>query len=77
MASEKMKQKFEESKAEQWGCRGINPKYCRKCIFSHGEPPFADMPEKAYCRIYGKADSSGKPPEVYYDGAKCEYFEKE
>lgn len=72
---EKLKQKLDDSKKERWGCRGINPEACRSCIFAHGDPPFADAPEKAYCMIYGKGTSNGKPPEVYYDGAKCEYQE--
>ena len=77
MATEQMKQKFEESKAERWGCRGINPVFCRTCIFAHGEPPFADSPEKAYCRIYERDKGTSKPPEVYYDGERCEFYEQE
>ena len=52
-----------------------NPIYCRTCQFSHGKPPFEDDPEKAYCRIFGRDDSDGKPMEVYYKGEPCEYYE--
>ena len=52
-------------------------KYCKNCIFARGDPPFADAPEKAYCRIYTREGGKGKPPEVYYDGARCEFYEQE
>ncbi|MCI8857161.1 MAG: hypothetical protein HFH26_11565 [Clostridiaceae bacterium] len=54
-----------------------NPVYCRTCCFAHGKPPFEDDPEKAYCRIFGRDDSEGKPMEVYYKGEPCEYYEKD
>lgn len=73
----KLKKKFEESKNEMWGCRGINPAWCKTCIFAHGKPPFADLPEKAYCEIYSRENTSGKPPEVYYDGEECEFYMKD
>lgn len=62
---------------ENWGCATINPAYCKTCIFSHGEPPFADLPEKAYCAIYERGKTSGKPDDVYYDGAECLYYEED
>ena len=74
--NEKLKKKFEESKEERFGCRGINPKFCKSCAFAHGEPPFADLPEKAYCEIYQRG-TTGKPPDVYYDGAKCDFYMKD
>ena len=67
--------KYLESEQEVFGCRGINPAYCRTCIFSRGAPPFADGPEKAYCDIYDRETTNGKPPEVYYDGEECEFYE--
>ena len=77
--SEKMKKKLEDSKNEVWGCAKINPKQCRSCHFSHGKPPFEDAPEKVHCMIYSYDDGVGesKPPEVYYDGADCEFYEKD
>ncbi len=59
------------------GCKQINPKYCKTCMFSHGEPPFADLPEKSYCMIFDRASGKQKPSEVYYDGKPCEYYEKQ
>lgn len=52
-------------------------KCCQDCIFSHGEAPFADSPNKAYCEMYPKGMSSGKPHDVYFNGAFCELYEKE
>lgn len=72
------KQKKSNLQTEEiFGCAKINPKYCKTCRFSHGKPPFEDAPEKSYCMIYSKDDGERKPPEVYYEGAKCEYYEKE
>jgi hypothetical protein len=73
----KLEKKYEESKAEVIGCRGINPRYCRTCRFSRGEPPFEDAPEKAYCMIFSRDEGEAKPPEVYYDGEECEFYEKD
>ena len=67
---------LEEKGQELWGCKGINPKYCKTCIFSHGKPPFEDLPTKAYCAIYKRGETNGKPAAVYYDGAECEFYEE-
>ena len=32
---------------------------------------------KAYCEMYPKGMSSGKPHDVYFNGAFCELYEKE
>lgn len=61
---------------EGWGCKPINPKMCKTCRFSQGEPPFEDAPEKSYCMIYSHDEGERKPPEVYYDGGDCEYYAK-
>ena len=70
-------QKLKDSEDESWGCRTINPAFCQTCAFSHGEPPFADLPDKSYCEIYTRENSTGKPPEVYYEGAECEFYIKD
>lgn len=62
---------------EGFGCRKINPKMCRSCRFSHGDPPFEDAPEKSYCMIYSRDSGEQKPPDVYYEGAECEYYKKQ
>lgn len=71
------KQKVMDSSNEIWGCRTIDPKYCMTCAFKHGDPPFADLPEKAYCAIYTRESGVQKPPNVYYDGGLCEYYQNE
>ena len=72
-----MSKKSNLQKSEGWGCKPINPKQCKTCRFSKGEPPFEDSPEKSYCMIYSREDSEQKPPEVYFDGGECEYYEKD
>ena len=71
------KRKILESEGETWGCAEINPAYCKSCVFAHGAPPFADLPEKAYCEIFQHGKTAGKPPEVYYHGEECEFYIKE
>lgn len=58
------------------GCKPINPKWCETCTYAHGEPPFADLPNKAYCMIYTRESGISKPNDVYFDGAKCEAYEE-
>ena len=48
------------------GFKKANPKWCKSCRFSHGEPPFEDKPEKSYCMIYSRESGEQKPAEVYY-----------
>ena len=48
---------------------------CKTCMFSHGESPWADEPTKGCCEIFEYPDS--KPNDVYFDGANCEYYEKD
>lgn len=63
--------------SENFGCKPINPKMCKTCRFAHGKPPFEDAPEKRYCMIFSRDDGEQKPPDVYYEGAECEYYEKQ
>lgn len=72
-----MEKKSNLQQSEVFGCRTINPKYCRTCIFAHGEPPFADSPKKAYCVIYNRDLALKKPDNVYFNGAPCEYYQNE
>jgi hypothetical protein len=53
-----------------------NPKACLSCMFAHGEAPWADSPLKSNCMIFERDEGKDKPPEVYFDGADCEYYEK-
>ena len=76
MSKEKQKKSNLQTE-DSFGCLPINPKMCRTCRFSHGEPPFEDAPDKAYCMIYSREDGEQKPDEVYHHGGKCEYYEKQ
>ena len=62
---------------EIFGCKPINPRMCRTCRFSRGDPPFEDKPEKSSCMIYSRKDGEEKPPEIYFNGGDCEYYEKD
>lgn len=68
------KNKKKRDGTERWGCNTINPKFCKTCIFSKGDPPFEDRPEKAYCMIYSREQGVGKPYDVYYEGGLCEFY---
>lgn len=61
---------------ESGGFKSCNPVACRTCRFSHGDSPFENAPEKSYCMIYSRENGEQKPPDVYYDGAECEYYDK-
>lgn len=76
MSREKQK-KSNLFSADSFGCAPINPKMCMTCRFAHGKPPFEDAPEKAYCMIYSRDEGEQKPDEVYHNGGKCEYYEKQ
>ena len=52
-------------------------RFCKTCVFSHGKPPFADLPEKAYCAMFPKSKGKAKPSDVYFEGAQCDYYERE
>lgn len=62
---------------EVFGCRRINPKWCKTCRFARGEPPFEDAPEKGHCMIYSRGEGESKPDDVYFDGAECEFYERD
>jgi hypothetical protein len=50
-------------------------KACQTCMLAHGEPPWADSPDKSYCQIYERDAGKSKPVDVEYKGAPCEYYE--
>ncbi len=52
----------------------LESEYDKTCIFSKGDPPFEDRPEKAYCMIYSREQGVGKPYDVYYEGGLCEFY---
>ena len=61
--------------SEMMGGKKANPKACETCAFSHGEAPWADEPIKGCCEMFEYPDT--KPDTVYFDGAECEYYEKQ
>jgi len=71
MAEEEKRPRWEN---EDWRSQQPNPKACETCIFSHGEPPWADTPLKGSCEIFEYPES--KPHDVYFEGAGCEYHDK-
>jgi hypothetical protein len=55
-------------------------KACQTCLFAHGEygnPPKSYTPRKCYCQIYDYDEGEDKPRAIAYDGAPCEYYEKD
>lgn len=76
---EQYKQKMLDSWDERTGFTQTEAnekaKYCKTCMFSHGKPPYADLPEKCHCMIFEYPND--KPNDVYYDGKPCEYYEKQ
>lgn len=46
---------------------------CETCMFSHGEPPYADLPAKANCQVFTYESGRVKPEDVYFHGADCPY----
>lgn len=50
---------------------------CIGCRFAHGEPPWADAPNKAYCKVYRREDGLIKPSSVLFKSVSCEFREPE
>jgi hypothetical protein len=64
--------------SEIWATRGVSDKIvCKTCMFRFvkidGKPE--EMPDASICNMFEYPDS--KPHEVYFDGADCEYYEKQ
>lgn len=59
------------------GGRITTHKWCDTCMFCDVIEPIGRQPQTRYCKIYGAKDTHGKPDEVIYEGAKCEFYEKE
>lgn len=57
--------------------RTTTHKYCDNCIFCDVIEPIGRQPQTRYCKIYGAKDTHGKPDEVIYEGARCEFYEKD
>jgi hypothetical protein len=66
-----------EEEGEVFALSFATNKACRTCTLAHGEPPWADSPLKDYCMIYERENGEGKPNDVAWAGAPCEYYEKD
>lgn len=52
-------------------------KWCDTCMFCEEIDPIGRQPQTRYCKIYGRKNTHGKPDEVIYYGARCEFYEKQ
>jgi hypothetical protein len=62
--------------SELWATQGVSENIvCKTCMFRiievNGKK--VDIPTGSCCEIYEYPD--GKPHEVYFDGAECEFYE--
>lgn len=67
---------------ERLGIVFATNKACQTCLFSTGEVIWNGKKlildaNKCFCLVYEPDDSNGKPHDVAFDGAPCEYYEKE
>lgn len=74
---EQYKQKIFDSQMGGGGALPGKDCLCSSCVFAETIDPIGKQPQTRYCMVYGRKDSRGKPDEVLYNGAKCEFYEKE
>ena len=67
----------DDLKNEMFGSIPTTHKWCDTCMFCEIIEPIGRQPQTRYCKIYEPKDSAGKPDEVIYEGAKCEFYEKQ
>jgi hypothetical protein len=61
-------------KDEKLTARHVHPNIvCKNCVLAKGPAPFADDPEKSYCKHYSGGEAGAKPNSVYFDGEECEF----
>ena len=66
---------------ERMGLAFATNKACQTCAFAHGEVDWNGKeleldPDKCFCLVYEPDDSDGKPHDVAFDGAKCQFYAK-
>lgn len=66
------KERAKEIQGERLTSWGENGKSCEGCIFSHGNTPFDDAPDKSSCEVYKYPKT--KPDNVYINGGSCKYY---
>jgi hypothetical protein len=71
-----MNEKKTRWESEMMGGKQPNPKACETCMFRPTEynGHKLDRADTDTCGIYEEPES--KPPEVYWEGAECENYEK-
>lgn len=66
-----MSNRFKEIEQEKFNSFGEG-KTCEGCIFSKGDTPFDDAPDKCHCAIYTHPNRV-KPDKVFLEGGHCKY----
>lgn len=67
-------------KHERLGIAFATNKACQTCIFAEGVVDWNGRklvldPDKDFCEMYEPDDSNGKPHDVSFEGAPCEWYE--
>lgn len=67
-----MSKRFDEIQKEGLSSWEDNGKSCEGCIFSTGNTPFDNAPDKGSCEVYKYPKT--KPDSVFIEGNKCKYY---
>lgn len=64
---------------ERMGIALATNRACQTCAFAHGEVDWNGRmleldPDKCFCLVYEPDDSDGKPEDVAFNGANCEFY---
>lgn len=70
---EQYKFKILDSEDEVFGRCHLTIQQCETCMFCLQREPFGRLPENGDCMIF----ENGKPNAILFDGAPCEYYEKQ
>lgn len=81
-AARKTRAFVERMESENHGLMFATNKACQTCMFAHGDVNWNGNklvlnPGKCFCQMYEPDDSNGKPQDVAFDGAPCEWYERE
>lgn len=80
-AARKTKAFLERIESENHGLIFATNEACQTCIFAEGEVEWNGKtlvldPGKDFCLVYEPDDSDGKPHDVSFEGAPCEWYEE-
>lgn len=81
-AARKTRAFVERMESENHGLMFATNKACQTCLFSRGKVMWNGKeltlrPDIGFCKIYDPDDYTGKPQDVAFDGAPCEWYEHE